>query len=263
MHVTPKNKIYFGITSAKNPENRWGKHGEGYKTQQLFWRAIQKYGWDNIQHLVLLDNLSKEWACKLEQDFIWRYKSNDPEYGYNIAAGGNGCTGYTFSKEQIENRRQKMLGHPVSPETRKKIGDANKIALKGKTLSEETKHKLSIALSGENHPMYGKHQPRDAVERMRQKQLGNKYHLGYKNSEESCKRMSDAHKGLPLTESQLANLIKIHENNRGKPRSLEVRQKISASKLGKKRGPWTENERKAHMEANERRRKAKLQNTNS
>ena len=50
---------------------------------------------------------------------------------------------------------------------------------------------------------------------------------------------------------------KIHENNRGRHRSEEVRKKISQSRLGQKRGPWTDAERKAHMEANEKRRQAK------
>ena len=41
VHIAPNNKKYFGITSQA-PENRWGIDGRGYKTQRLFWRAIQK-----------------------------------------------------------------------------------------------------------------------------------------------------------------------------------------------------------------------------
>ena len=40
------------------------------------------------------------------------------------------------------------LGHPVSAEARRKIGNANRIALKGRHLSEEVKRKLSIAGTG-------------------------------------------------------------------------------------------------------------------
>lgn len=36
-------KRYFGITS-QNPERRWGKNGNGYKSTPHFYSAIQKYG---------------------------------------------------------------------------------------------------------------------------------------------------------------------------------------------------------------------------
>ena len=68
----PNNKVYVGITQKK-VLSRWGKDGTGYKTQQLFWRAIQKYGWDNISHEIVAENLSKEEACQLEVDLIAKY----------------------------------------------------------------------------------------------------------------------------------------------------------------------------------------------
>ena len=45
VHITPNNKYYVGITK-QNVQNRW-KNSLGYKSQRLFWRAIQKYGWDS------------------------------------------------------------------------------------------------------------------------------------------------------------------------------------------------------------------------
>ena len=51
MHTSPSNKKYIGITSLK-PEYRWNK-GNGYKTQTVFYRAIQKYGWDNFKHEII------------------------------------------------------------------------------------------------------------------------------------------------------------------------------------------------------------------
>lgn len=253
VHIAPNNKKYVGITKSKNPHSRWGNHGTGYKNQVLFWRAIQKYGWENFRHIILLDNLTKEKACEYEKYFINKYRSNDSNFGYNLTNGGDGIDGYKFSDEQRKQRSIKMTGHVVSQETKEKIGRANSVALKGKILPDNVKQKISIALSGENHPMYGKHQPKDAVDRMREKQLGNTYHLGCKATDEQRQRMSDAHKGLPLTESQKENLKKIHESNKGKPRSEETKQKIRAAHLGKKRGPWTDAERKAHMDAIKRR----------
>lgn len=57
-----RNKIngkqYFGLTK-QSPEMRW-KNGLGYQTQERFYRAIQKYGWDNFEHIVLYSNLISE-----------------------------------------------------------------------------------------------------------------------------------------------------------------------------------------------------------
>lgn len=51
MHVSPSGKRYIGITSQK-VEKRWA-NGKGYKTQQYFYRAIKKYGWNNFQHIIV------------------------------------------------------------------------------------------------------------------------------------------------------------------------------------------------------------------
>lgn len=263
VHIIPKeitnydhNKYYIGIT-GRDVRKRWGSNGSQYKEQIYFYRAIQKYGWDNIKHIVLIEDVSKVIADECEKYLIAKYQTNNPEHGYNITQGGDGVVGYKFSEEQCRQRSLQMKGHEISEETRRKIGEANKIALKGKTLPIEVRKKISEKNKGKKHP-HTKEQDLLQSERLK----GNKLHLGYKASDESRKRMSDAHKGLPLTEAQLANLKRLHEANKGKPRSEATKQKLREAHLGKKRGPWTDAERKAHMESNERRRKEKLKNSN-
>lgn len=86
-----KNKIngkgYIGITGA-SPERRW-KNGYGYFKNEHFYRAIQKYGWDNFEHTILHDGLSKEEAAKIEIDLIKKYNLTDPNLGYNYSRGGD------------------------------------------------------------------------------------------------------------------------------------------------------------------------------
>ena len=66
MHINKlNNKKYVGITS-RNPNERWGKNGNRYKSSPHFYSAIQKYGWDNFEHIILKDNLTSEEADKLE-----------------------------------------------------------------------------------------------------------------------------------------------------------------------------------------------------
>lgn len=87
MHTSPNNKKYIGITK-QNPKKRW-QNGYGYKTQ-MFYRAIQKYGWDNIRHEILKSKLSLEDANYYEKCYIRELKTDDPLYGYNCTVGGDG-----------------------------------------------------------------------------------------------------------------------------------------------------------------------------
>ena len=45
------NKKYIGITKQK-PKNRWGLNGYNYNSSPYFYAAIQKYGWDNFEHII-------------------------------------------------------------------------------------------------------------------------------------------------------------------------------------------------------------------
>lgn len=86
-HTSPSNKCYIGITRLK-PNKRW-KNGNGYITQQYFYRAIQKYGWENFKHEILHEGLSKEEAEQKEIELISYYDSTNKNKGYNISHGGN------------------------------------------------------------------------------------------------------------------------------------------------------------------------------
>ena len=107
MHLFPNNKVYFGITKRK-VEERW-MNGEGYKRQKVINNAIKKYGWENIKHIILFENLSYKDACEKEKECIKRYNSNNIKYGYNNSIGGE----------------KSALGFRHSNEARKKIKDNN------------------------------------------------------------------------------------------------------------------------------------------
>ena len=65
-HVTPDGMYYFGQT--QNVERRWSNNGAEYKRTALQ-PYIEKYGWENIQHIVLFENQTKENALWIE-DFL-------------------------------------------------------------------------------------------------------------------------------------------------------------------------------------------------
>lgn len=119
-HTSPSGKVYIGIT-CRDVKKRWDNgRGYTYSHNKHFEGAIQKYGWENFAHEILLTGLTKEEAEAKEVELIKEYDSTNPARGYNIRSGGS-----AHSK-----------------------------------LSEETKAKLSEMRRGEGNPMYGDHRPK-------------------------------------------------------------------------------------------------------
>ena len=141
-HIFPNNKVYIGIT-CQNPLRRWS-NGFGYHQQPCIYNAIKKYGWKNVEHVILFTDMTKEEAEAKEVELIAEYKSNKKEYGYNIANGGL-ATGMMAeeTKKQISG---KLKGVPKGYS-----------AWKGKKHSLESRKKLSEKRKGKLNPMYGKH----------------------------------------------------------------------------------------------------------
>ena len=154
VHISPNGKRYYGITSQK-VEYHWGKNGKGYKTER-FTKAINKYGWDNFEHIVIARGLTKDEAEWIKIELIREWDTTNPEYGYNV--------GY---KSKI-----------VSKEARKKMSESSK----GKTMSEEAKKKMSEAREGTTH-----------TEEVRKKMSEDRE--GHEVTEETREKISKSNKG--------------------------------------------------------------------
>ena len=158
VHTSPSGKMYVGITKQK-PEYRWGRNGIKYKTQ-VFYRAIEKYGWDNIDHEIIAEHLTKEEAENFEIKLIDKLHTTDPKYGYNITTGGEGGNG-------LYGEKNGRYGKPVSEETKKKIRETKRLNPR-KYTEEEIKRKSEKSkevwaregyrekMSGKNSPAYGR-----------------------------------------------------------------------------------------------------------
>lgn len=73
-----------------------GQKGMDIKDVLLFWRAIEKYGWNNFTYEILAQDLTEENAKQLEKYYIKLYDSTNSEKGYNISAGGDGFSIYDY-----------------------------------------------------------------------------------------------------------------------------------------------------------------------
>lgn len=137
IHTFPNGKRYVGVTNWK-PELRWGANGCNYKNPYMV-NAIKKYGWDNITHEIVAENLTVDQASQMEIELIQKYNSADKRYGYNISLGG--IESKICSEQTKEKLRQANLGKVMSEESRRKISEYQK----GKTKNAKTIANMSEA----------------------------------------------------------------------------------------------------------------------
>lgn len=183
-HTLPNGKAYIGITSQRLVK-RW-QRGYGYTRNPLFYKAILKYGWENILHDILFTGLTKEEAEQKEIELIKQYDLTNTEKGYNLQYGGN-VTGTKTERERLEiserqrGTKSRWFGKPAYN--------------RGIPMSKEQKIKVSEARkgkgTGERNCNYKKEYTAEERER-----LGS-YKRGKKESEETRKKKSEYHRTHP------------------------------------------------------------------
>lgn len=151
VHVNRLNgKRYVGITSQK-PEYRWN-NGKAYKQCPHFNAAIEKYGWDAFDHIVLYDYLSEDEAKDIEVKLISEWKTQDHNYGYNFTSGGDALRGYVPSEELRKRWSEIRTGMKRSDETKKKLAEAGRRTFEASRIPlAEAKYKAisAFTMSGE------------------------------------------------------------------------------------------------------------------
>jgi len=184
------NKIYLG--SSIDLRRRLLEHlrqlRKGEHHSPKLQRAWFKYGEHSFELRVV--ELVKNPAEILSREQWWldRLQPWDSNVGYNICKQG-----------------RNWFGNKHTPETKLKIGMAHK----GKTVSNETRRKISEA------------------------NRGNQTWLGRHHSEDTKKKISAQHKGRTFTPEQHTRVVKANRRtHKGNPKSLETRRKISLAKMG-------------------------------
>lgn len=148
--TSPSGKIYIGQT--KDFKKRMSQYRQGAAKGQRYLRAaIKKYTWDNFSYEILkeLRTHSSEKLDKWEIYYIQKYKSTDPEIGYNISTGGEGRKG-PYSKEGREIHRK------VNQQTTKteKWRKAYEEGIRKRSESEEWSSKLRERSKAQRKPVY-------------------------------------------------------------------------------------------------------------
>ena len=111
-HVTPDNMYYFGQTN--NIKRRWRNNGAEYKRTALQ-PYIEQYGWDNIKHIVLFKDQTKENALFIEnflietarEDGVCINKNRSGNISKKEGYNKNQCKQYyETNKEQVQERHK-------------------------------------------------------------------------------------------------------------------------------------------------------------
>lgn len=174
--------FYIGIGKEDD-----GKYVRAYQKSSsrgnsVIWKRIAKKTDYKVE--ILLDNLEWKEAGAKEIEFIKLYGRIDRGTGTlaNLTDGGDGNLGLVHSEEAL-----------------KKISEASKGRVghwKGKKMSDEFKRKISESRKGKpNLKLRGRKGSKRMVELLKQRNIGNSYHLGKKHTDESKKKMSDGMKG--------------------------------------------------------------------
>ena len=141
-------KQYIGITSM-SLEERCGKNGTRYKNCIAFWRAIQKYGWDNFGHKILAYDLTREKANELEIYYISKFNTISPN-GYNLAPGGEVYERTDAWRQHMSNAmkgNKSRTGRKNSEYHRKRCSEAmlgNDFG-KHRNITDEYRHKAKMS----------------------------------------------------------------------------------------------------------------------
>jgi len=207
------NKQYIGDHTTKNINDSY--LGSGL----LIKKAIKKYGKENFQKEILKICKTKKEAFDKQKKYIKEYNTLIPN-GYNISPKGGhnvkGCFSdeskkkisdslkktYKNNPELAENIRRKITGRKLSEEIKK--------SLKGRK-----SHRKGLLLKEE----YG-----DKSEEIRKK-------LKKPKSKEHRKKLSEAKKGIPMSEETKRKISQTTKGN--KIISIETRKKLSNSLKGR------------------------------
>ena len=153
------NKFYVGVTAQESVYKRIRQHKKGKK--QFIDKEIQKLGWEgNFDYWTLEGGVPSTLINEREQYWVNFFGSRYPD-GYNKTSGG--IKHFKHSEKTCKQMSESHLGKKLPPFT------------------DEHRANLSKAMSGENHPNYGKPArnkgvpcPEEVKEKIRKKLTGRK-----------------------------------------------------------------------------------------
>ena len=154
VHTFPDGRKYVGSTKKQNPKKRW-KGAQGYRKHKILFNAIKSVGWNNIQHEILETVEDKETAFKREEYYTLLWRTNEPEFGFNIDIGKKHNEETKKRISEIHKGRPAWnIGIPQTEEAKRKNSESNR-GQKRQPFTEEHRAKISASNKGRVSPNKG------------------------------------------------------------------------------------------------------------
>jgi len=209
-------KVYIGQT-INSPCKRWKSHCSLNGNCTKLQNAMKKYGKDNFDFKILFE-IETELLGLYESLYIRQYDS--VILGYNLKDGGkHGPLSDATRKKISEAHKGKkhIVNYAFTEEHKQKISESRK----GMKFTKEHKEKLSEK---------AKNRTKEHKEKLSKAKEGHTYNNGRIHTEQTRKNMSEAHKGVKLSENHKKSLSLARK---GRVVSEETRKKISEKQKGK------------------------------
>jgi group I intron endonuclease len=200
-------KQYVGQHCEDSLDNYWKRNiwfaMHDSTDKPYLYSAMRKHGPESFKIEALGIVETKEELDYYEKYLIKALNTKRPN-GYNLTDGGDGNSGFKHSPESIQKMSDVKKGKKFSEEHKHKISVAltgnknyinspnflNKKHFLGRKHSEETKQKMSFAQTGDKGNNYGKHASEETKQKMSIAHKGNTARLGKKHSEETKQKIS-------------------------------------------------------------------------
>lgn len=225
-------RIYIG--SAQNMEYRKRCHFSLLKKGKHHSPKLQnhynKYGLSDLTFCIIefISNSDTKLLIERENWWIFYYRdvNNNKPY-FNICPTAQSCAGRKWTedaKKKLSIATKGKKRKPHSQETIKKL----KEKARQRGIPKETKEKAWLANRGNKYRLGKKHtqETKDKIS------LINK---GRKHSAETCEKMSRALKGRSMSPVSDATRKKMSESHKGVPLSIKHREGLGRARRGKKR----------------------------
>ena len=136
-HVTPDGLYYFGQTN--NIKRRWRNNGVEYKGTALY-PYIEKYGWENIKHIVLFRDQTRENSLWIENFLI--ETAREDGVCINKKRSGNISKEEGYNKNQMKYLREQNHENEVRKQKQYYEQNKDKIKEQSKQYREQNKDKI-------------------------------------------------------------------------------------------------------------------------
>ena len=263
IYCAANNKIYIGQTKTiggfvkrfRDHRNFLKKNDHANRHFQSCWNSHPEQFWlfFPIEEIALTEPVEyftereDYWLDLIKEEF--KLNSNTAYKAYRFSEEHKQNISIA-KKKYYETHPSAQKGKKLSPEHIQNMRESRL----GNVVSEETKQKLSIALSGDKNPMYGKKHSEETREKITKANLGRKLdeetkmkmslsRIGKVKSEEHKQNISKALTGLKRSEETLEKMrnVVITEETREKNSWGQIRKDIKECLLAQNIEPTIEN----------------------